>query len=61
MEDNKALEEPIKVDYNDCFKYIVEKTGISQEIVETVIDAETDFLRELGIITDMEDPGFENQ
>ena len=60
MEDNKALEEPIMVDYEDCFKYIVKKTGISKEIVETVFNAESDFLRELGVITDMEDPGFEN-
>ena len=61
MEDNKALEEPIMVDYEDCFKYIVKKTGISKEIVETVFNAESDFLRELGVITDMENPYFEDQ
>lgn len=43
--------EPIQVDYEKCFDFITEKTGIDKEVVIKVIDAETDYLVSIGVIT----------
>lgn len=43
-------EKPIQVDYEKCFDYIVNETGIDKEIVMKVIDAETDYLVNIGVI-----------
>lgn len=45
--DNK---ESIQVDYDKCFDFIAEKTGVDKDIIIKVIDAETDYLVNIGII-----------
>lgn len=49
MEEN-FMNAPV-VDYDECFEFIEEKTGISRKTIEKVIDAETEYLISLGIIT----------
>lgn len=43
------------LDFNDCVKYIVKDTGYNSEIVESILDSETDYMRKVGIITDIEE------
>lgn len=43
------------LDFTDCVKYIVKDTGYNSEIVEAVLDSETDYMRKVGIITDIEE------
>lgn len=43
------------LDFNDCIKYIVKDTGYNSEIVAAVLSSETEYLRKVGIITDIED------
>ena len=49
MEESKSKEVPC-VDYEKCFDYIVENTGIDRELVMKVIDAETEYLIKIGVI-----------
>lgn len=42
--------EPVYVDYEKCFDYIVNETGIDKEIVIKVIDSETNYLADVGVI-----------
>lgn len=46
MDSNKNC--PV-MEYEDCVKYIVEKTKLDKDIVESVLNVETDFMIELGI------------
>ena len=48
MEENYT-EAPM-ISYEDMIVYISEKHNIPQETVQTVLDAEADYLMELGII-----------
>ena len=43
------------LDFNDCVKYIVKDTGYNSEVVESILDSETDYMRKVGIITDIEE------
>ena len=43
------------LDFNDCVKYIVKDTGYNSEIVESILYSETDYMRKVGIITDIEE------
>lgn len=43
------------LDFNDCVKYIVKDTGYNSEIVRSILDSETDYMRKVGIITDIEE------
>ena len=43
------------LDFDDCVKYIVKDTGYNSEIVEAVLDSETDYMRKVGIIADIEE------
>lgn len=43
------------LDFNDRVKYIVKDTGYNSKIVEAVLDSETDYMRKVGIITDIEE------
>lgn len=47
MEQNKDC--PV-LEYKDCVNYIVEKTKLDKDVVESVLNAETDFMIKLGII-----------
>ena len=38
------------ISYKDMIKHISEKHNISEDIVQTVLDAEAEYLMELGII-----------
>lgn len=49
MEEN-YMNAPV-IGYDECFKFIEEKTGISRKTIEKVIDAETEYFISLGIIT----------
>ena len=42
--------EPVYVDYDKCFDYIVNETGIDKEIVIKIIDSETNYLASIGVI-----------
>lgn len=42
---------PPVVDYDECFEFIEKKTGINRKTIEKVIDAETEYLINIGIIT----------
>lgn len=43
------------LDFDDCVKYIVKDTGYNSEIVAAVLDSETEYMRKVGIITDVEE------
>lgn len=43
------------MDFDDCVKHIVKDTGYNSKIVEAVLDSETDYMRKVGIITDIEE------
>lgn len=38
------------LDYDESIKYIVNSTGIAKDIVEKVIDAETEYMVKVGIV-----------
>lgn len=42
--------EPVYVDYDKCFDYIVNETGIDKEIVIKIIDSETNYLASISVI-----------
>lgn len=42
------------LDFDGCVKYIVKDTGYNSEIVEAILDSETEYMRKVGIITDIE-------
>lgn len=48
--------EPIQVDYDKCFDYIVNETGVDKEIVIKVIDSETNYLASVGVIETDQNP-----
>lgn len=41
------------LDFNDCIKYIVKDTGYNSDIVEAVLDSETEYMMKVGIITEV--------
>ena len=47
--------EELFYDTNEAIKFISERTGINQNIVEKVLDADVEFMRKIGIIRDEED------
>ena len=38
------------LDYEDCINYILNSTGITRDIVEKVIDSETEYMVKVGIV-----------
>ena len=51
MENQNTEEMPVPVlDYEDCFKFITEKTGIDKKTAMRVLDAETEYMIKIGII-----------
>ena len=47
--------EPIMMDLDACADYIANSTGVDRNTVISVLVAETDYMREIGIITDVEE------
>lgn len=45
-------EEPIMMDFDDCVNFIIESTKLDKDTVTAVLDAETEFMRKIGIIID---------
>ena len=45
-------EEPIMMNFDDCVNFIIESTKLDKDTVTAVLDAETEFMRKIGIITD---------
>ena len=45
-------EEDLYYDTNEAIKFISEQTGIDQNIVAKVLDADVEFMRKIGIIKD---------
>lgn len=41
--------------FDDCIEFIVKSTGYDMGIVEAILDAETEYMKKVGIITDIED------
>lgn len=61
--DNEFFEEnqePI-YDYEDCANMIQEKTGLSREVIADVLNAEIDYMKNIGIIDEDEDTYFQAQ
>ncbi len=59
--DNEFFEEnqePI-YDYEDCANMIQEKTGLSREVIADVLNAEIDYMKNIGIIDEDEDTYFQ--
>lgn len=48
-------QEPIVMDMNFCVDYIAKTCGIDKATVTAVLDAETEYMRELGIIEPFEE------
>ena len=48
MQEN--INETLVVDYEKCFDFISEKTGIDKETIMKVIDTETEYLISIGVI-----------
>ena len=42
------------LDFDECVKYIVEDIGYNSATVESILNAETEYMRKVGIITDIE-------
>lgn len=40
----------IVMDFEKTVQYIMDKTGLSEEIIQSVLDTETQYMFELGII-----------
>lgn len=38
------------LDYEECINHILNSTGIARDIVEKVIDAETEYMVKVGIV-----------
>ena len=38
------------LDYAEYIKYIIDSTGITKDIIEKVIDAETEYMVKVGIV-----------
>lgn len=43
------------LDFDDCVKFIVKDTGYNSSIVEAILDSETEYMRKVGIITEVEE------
>lgn len=43
------------LDFDNCVKYIVKDTGYNSEIVEAILDSETKYMMQVGIITEVEE------
>lgn len=43
------------LDFTDCINYIAKDTGYNSEIVVAVLNSETEYMRKVGIIADIED------
>lgn len=59
--DNEFFEEnqePI-YDYEDCANMFQEKTGLSREVIADVLNAEIDYMKNIGIIDEDEDTYFQ--
>ena len=39
------------LDFDNCVKYIVKDTGYNSEIVEAILNSETKYMMQVGIIT----------
>ena len=48
-------EELIMLDLDACADYISNSTGVDRDIVISVLVAETAYMKEIGIITDVEE------
>ena len=38
------------LDFEDCLNYIAEKIKLDKEVIESVLNAETEFMEKVGII-----------
>lgn len=48
-------EEPIMMDFDACADYVSNSTGVNRDIVISVLIAETAYMKEIGIISDVEE------
>lgn len=46
---NQNMDCPV-LEFNDCVNYIIDKTKLDREIIESVLNAETEFMEKVGII-----------
>lgn len=46
---NENMDCPV-LEFEDCINYITDKTKLDKEIIESVLNAETEFIEKIGII-----------
>lgn len=46
---NENMDCPV-LEFNDCVNYIIDKTKLDREIIESVLNTETEFMEKVGII-----------
>ena len=47
--------EPLFLDYEELIKYVIEQTGLDEEIVNKVLDSENKYMEEHGFFEEIED------
>ena len=46
---NENMDCPV-LEFEDCINYITDKTKLDKEIIESVLNAETEFMEKVGIV-----------
>ncbi len=46
---NENMDYPV-LEFEDCINYIADKTKLDKEIIESVLNVETEFMEKVGII-----------
>ena len=46
---NENMDYPV-LEFEDCINYIADKTKLDKEIIESVLNAETEFMEKVGIV-----------
>ena len=46
---NENMDYPV-LEFEDCINYIVDKTKLDKEIIESVLNVETEFMEKVGIV-----------
>lgn len=44
------IKDCLVLDFDDCVNYIIDITKLDKEIIESVLNAETEFMKKVGII-----------
>lgn len=43
----------IRIEYDELIEFIYYRTGISKDIIKTILDTEEEYMRKLGLVDDI--------